>query len=174
MCSILCELWPNSPTYLKDCAIFFMQLSHVYKIIFIPHFMQQPTDNKLYFHYHSTHSWIQKRSIPYGLLIRCRRICCEDRFFQQEARLIKQKLLNGKYPPNFKGKYNTLSKINRIDLLRNNGKGEREKTRLITSYNAYNPNYNKTLHEYDGLLLMTKKEAIKSEDIQVTYSRSTN
>ena len=45
---------------------------------------------------------------------------------------------------------------------------EREKTRLVTNYNPYNPNFSKILHKYEGLLLMTRKEAIKAEDIQVT------
>ena len=35
----------------------------------------KPTDNKQYLHYNSAHPWKQKRSVPYGLLIRCKRIC---------------------------------------------------------------------------------------------------
>ena len=32
------------------------------------------TDNKQYLHYNSVHPWKQKRCVPYGLLIRCKRI----------------------------------------------------------------------------------------------------
>ena len=35
-------------------------------------------------------------------------------------------------------------------------------------------NFHQILHEHMGLSLMTRKEAIKPEDIQVTYSRSPN
>ena len=41
----------------------------------------KPTDNKQYLHFNSAHPWRQKRSVPYGLLIRCRRICSEETYF---------------------------------------------------------------------------------------------
>ena len=37
-----------------------------------------------------------------------------------------------------------------------------------------NPNFDQILQEHTGLLLMTRKEAIKPDDIEVTYSRSPN
>ena len=37
-----------------------------------------------------------------------------------------------------------------------------------------NPNFDQILQEHTGLILMTRKEAIKSDDIEVTYSRSPN
>ena len=49
-----------------------------------------------------------------------------------------------------------------------------KKIRLITHYNPSNPNFNQILQDHTGLLLMTRKEAIKPEDIQVAYSRSPN
>ena len=64
--------------------------------------------------------------------------------------------------------------MTRLDLLRKNKKGEREKTRIITNYNPYNPNLQRILHGYEGLLLTTRKEAIRPNDIHVTYSRSSN
>ena len=62
--------------------------------------------------------------------------------------------------------------MRRPDLLRNNKKREREEIKLITIYNPYSPNPNKILHEYKGLMLMTRKEAITPEDIQVIHSGS--
>ena len=53
-----------------------------------------------------------------------------------------------------------------------NTKKESDKIRLITYYNPTNSNFHQILQEHTGLLLMTRKEAIKPEDIQVTYSRS--
>ena len=52
----------------------------------------KPTDNMQYLHFNSAHPWRQKRSVPYGLLIRCRRICSEDIYFIKESRNIIQQL----------------------------------------------------------------------------------
>ena len=80
----------------------------------------RPNDNKLYL-----------TIILHTLQIRCRRISCEDRFFQQEARLIRKKLSNRKYLPYIlEEAYNTMNKINRLDVLKNNRIGEREETKL--------------------------------------------
>ena len=46
----------------------------------------KPTDHKHYLHYHSALPKNQKESVPYGLLIRCRRICTEDYYFEEEAK----------------------------------------------------------------------------------------
>ena len=48
------------------------------------------------------------------------------------------------------------------------------KIRLVTHYNLSNSNFDQILQEHTGLLLMNRKEGIKPEDIQVTYSRSPN
>ena len=59
----------------------------------------KPTDNKQYLHFHSAHPRKQKESVPYGLLIRSKRICSEQKYFDQEARNILQQLRDRKYPP---------------------------------------------------------------------------
>ena len=64
--------------------------------------------------------------------------------------------------------------MDRLQLLRQSTKKESNKIRLITHYNPTNSNFHEILHEHTGLLLMTRKEVIKPEDIQVTYSRSPN
>ena len=56
----------------------------------------KPTVQKQYLHYHSAHLRNQKESAPYGLLIRCRRICTEDHYFEEEA--IFNLLKYTKYP----------------------------------------------------------------------------
>ena len=49
---------------------------------------QKPTGQKQYLHYHSAHCRNHKESVPYGLLIRYRKICTEDCYFEQEAEKI--------------------------------------------------------------------------------------
>ena len=64
--------------------------------------------------------------------------------------------------------------MDRLQLLIHSTKKESNKIRLITHYNPSNPNFHQILHDHTGLLLMTRKEVIKPEDIHVTYSRSPN
>ena len=58
----------------------------------------KPTDNTQYLHFHSMHPRKEKESVPYGLLIRSRRICSEEKHFEEEARNILQQLRHRKYP----------------------------------------------------------------------------
>ena len=64
--------------------------------------------------------------------------------------------------------------MDRLQLLKQSNKKQSDKIRLITHYNPSNPNFDQILQDHTGLLLMTRKEAVKPEDIQVTYSRSPN
>ena len=64
--------------------------------------------------------------------------------------------------------------LNRAQLLRKNNRNQSQKIRLITHYHPRNPNFHQILQEHTGLLLMTRKEAIKPDDIEVTYSRNPN
>ena len=64
--------------------------------------------------------------------------------------------------------------MNELKVLSNTQKEKTPKITLITPYTPRRQNFNQILHEYAGLLLMTRKETIKPEDIQVTYSRSAN
>ena len=134
----------------------------------------KPTDNKQYLHYNSAHPWKQKRSVPYGLLIRCKRIGSEVTYFNKESKAIIQ-LISRRYPTNLlQEALEKVKKMDRLQLLRQNNKTQSPKIRLITHYNPSNPNFNQILQDHTGLLLMTRKEAIKPEDIQITYSRKPN
>ena len=56
------------------------------------------TDQKQYLHYKSSHPKNQKDTVPYGLLIRARRICSKDKDFKEEATNIITSLLKRGYP----------------------------------------------------------------------------
>ena len=130
---------------------------------------------KQYLHFNSAHPWKQKGSVPFGLLIRCKRICSEETHFNRESKIIIQQLTFRKYPTNLL--HEALEKVKNIDrlqLLRQSKRKQPQKIRLITRHNPSNPNFDQILQEHTGLLLMTRKEAIKPDDIQVTYSRSRN
>ena len=116
-----------------------------------------------------------EKSVPFGLLIRCKRICSEEKYFNEESKIIIQQLTSRKYPMKLlQEALDEVKKIDRLQPLRQSTKKESNKIRLITHYNPSNPKFQQILHNHTGLLLMTRKEVIKSEDIQVTYSRRPN
>ena len=104
------------------------------------------------------------------MLIRSRRICSEEKYFEEEARNIIQQFKHRKYPPDLLYKaYRKVAHMNRQDLLRPSTHQGNSKLRLITNYNPNNPDLRSVLKKYGGITLMTRKPAIKPEDIQVTY-----
>ena len=62
--------------------------------------------------------------------------------------------------------------MNREDLLRPSPAKNNKKIRLITNYNPNNPDLRSVLKKHEGLLLLTRKPAIKPEDIEITYNKS--
>ena len=121
------------------------------------------------------HTHGNRKSVPLRLLIRCKRVCSEEKYFEEESKIIIQQLTSRKYPMKLlQEALDKVKKMDRLELLRQSIKKESHKIRLITHYNHSNPNLHQILLDHTGLLLMTRKEAIKPEDIQVTYSRSPN
>ena len=118
----------------------------------------KPTDNKQYLHFHSAHPRKQKESVTYGLLIRSRRICSEEKHFEEEAGSILQQLKHRKYPSDLLQKaYRKVSSMNRQDLLRPYVTKDNSKLRLITNYNPNNPDLRSVLRKHKGILLLTRK-----------------
>ena len=100
-----------------------------------------------------------EKSVPLGLLIRCKRISSEETHFSREAHIIIQKLTSKKYPTNLlQEALEKVKKMDRLQLLRQSNKKQTDKIRLITHYNPSNPNFDQILQDHTGLLLMTRKE----------------
>ena len=109
----------------------------------------KPTDNKQYLHFNSAHPWRQKRSVPYGLLIRCKRICNEETYFIKESKTIIQQLTVRNYPSNLlQEALEKVKKLNRAQLLRKSNRNQSQKIRLVTHYNPRNPNFDQILQEH--------------------------
>ena len=88
----------------------------------------KPSDNKQYPHYHSAHPRKQKEPVPYGLLIRSKRICSEHLYFEQEARKILQQLKHRKYSQQLLDEaYRKVNNMRRQDLLTSTTDGENTK-----------------------------------------------
>jgi hypothetical protein len=135
----------------------------------------KPTDNKQYLHYTSSHPLKQKNSIPYGLLIRSKRICSDPIDHEKEARDIRNKLLRRGYPRILLDEAQTrISNKSRDELLKPTMRQEKETIKCITTYNPSNPPLNEIVRKHADILEQTRKQNIKKEDIQVIYRRSQN
>ena len=129
----------------------------------------KPTDQKYNLHYHSIHPpKNQKNSVPYGLLIRCKRICTEDYHFEQEVNKMYNQLKYRKYPTSLLDEaIEKVRDMDRLSLLRTSTKKSLDKNiRLITNYNPRNPNLLQILEKFESV--------ITPEQIKITYSRRPN
>ena len=153
-----------------DTIVYRSQTNRLYTRIY-----HKPADQKHYLHYLSAHPRNQKNSVPYSLLIRCKRICTEEHYFEQEARKRYNQLRYRKYPTTLLDEaIEKVRKMDRLSLLRPTTKKPSDNIRLITNYNPRNPNLQDILKKFEGLLLMTRKSVITPEQIQITYSRRPN
>ena len=132
------------------------------------------TDQKQYLHYKSNHPKNQKDAVPYGLLIRARRICTKDEDFKTEAISIVKSLMKRRYPQNILIEaFNKSWNKSQADLLIPKAKIKDNKIRLVTTFNQRNPPMRNILKKYDTWLDKTKKD-IKSMDIQIVYRKARN
>ena len=88
--------------------------------------------------------------------------------------MIKDKLLQGKYPPKLLDTaIQTVSNIDRTTLLKpkkkkKNQKDRKKKIRLVTFYNPNKLDFKTILRKYEDILYLIRKPELKPEDIQVT------
>ena len=105
---------------------------------------KQTTENVPYLHLSIPGN---KKEHLHGLLIRCERICSEERHFEQEAKNIIQNLQERKFPQ--KGLQEACHNMNKLDrqiLLRQTPNKQQQKVKLVTHYNPRNPDFSKVLH----------------------------
>ena len=136
---------------------------------------RKPTDRRTYLHYHSAHPKKTKDAIPYGLMVRAKRICSMERDFKEEIRNIKKTLEERKYPRDLLDRTEAIvSNLNRNDLLTPTQKDDKKQIRLITNYNPNNPDLHKIITEHTRLLERTRKKAFEAGMLQVTYAKCSN
>ncbi len=135
----------------------------------------KPTDAPTYLHYSSHHPLNQKKSVPYGLMIRARRICSEENEFKKQTYKIMSTLKRVGYPQEIlETTMDLVSNLDRQDLLEPTRRRASNNTRLITQYNECNPNLRQLITRHSTLLDQTRKPATPSNTLQVTHSRATN
>ena len=115
-------------------------------------------DQKQYLHYKSSHPKNQKDAVPYGLLIRARRICTKDEDFKTEAISIVKSLMKIGYPQEIlREAFNKSWNKIQSDLLIPSEKLKDNKIRVITTFNQRNPPMKNILKKYDSLVGQNQK-----------------
>ena len=118
---------------------------------------------------------IKKTQSPMAFLLDVKEYAQRNTIFEQETRKIYNQLRYRKYPTTLLDEaIEKVRKMDRLSLLRPMTKKPSDKIRLITNFNAMNPNLQDILKKFEGLLLMTRKLVMTPEQIQITYSRSPN
>ena len=135
----------------------------------------KPTDNKQYLHYSSCHPLQQKNAIPYGLLVRARRICTKEDHFISEAKTIINKLRERKYPEKIlEQAVQKILSISREELLDHKTKEEDTRIRYVITYNPSNPKMKDISLKHLHLLARMKRNPINHEKVQIVYRKASN
>ena len=126
----------------------------------------------------SSHPYHAKKSIPYSLALRLRRICSKDDFFDTRSTELERYLAKRGYKNNFvKSQISRGKSIPRNDTLKENSPEIKKPYRVpfITTYNPALPNIHKVLSQKQPILHSTERlHEIFKETPVVAYRRSPN
>ena len=135
----------------------------------------KPTDNKQYLLYTSCHPKQHKDAIPYGLLVRAKRICTKNEEFISEARSIIRTLRTRKYPESkLISAVNRILSVSREILLNPKKKEEDKRIRYIITYNPSNPPMKNIIEKHIHYLARMKRNPINLQKIQTVFRKSSN
>ena len=138
----------------------------------------KPTDKHQYLLHSSSHPCHTKKSIPYSLALRLRRICSKDEFFDTRSSELERYLTKRGYKNNFvKSQISRAKSIPRNDTLKENSPEIKKPDRVpfITTYNPALPNIHKVLRQKQPILHSTERlHDIFKEAPVVAYRRSPN
>ena len=118
----------------------------------------------------------RKKSIPYSLALRSRRICLKDDFFDTRSTELERYLTKRGYKNNFvKSQISRAKSIPRNDSLNENSPEIKKPDRVpfITTYNPSLPNIHKVLRQKQPILHSTERLHEIFKDTP-TYRRSRN
>ena len=136
---------------------------------------RKPTDNKQYLHYRSCHPKQHKDAIPYGLLVRAKRICTEIEDFKLEAYRIIKILYERMYPMDVLEKaLKRINSVTREELLKPTEKNKDQRIRYILTYNPANPDIKNTTSKNLHLMEKLKRNPISTKQVQYVYRKSSN
>ena len=114
----------------------------------------KPTDKHIYVHKNSNHPASVKKSLPYGLGIRIRRICSRESDYIKRSKELKSHLRKRGYSSRFiEGQLQKVDKIDRSDLLTYKTKEEKkDRVPLVITYSKHLPDIQKISRDHLPLL----------------------
>ena len=138
----------------------------------------KPTDKHIYVHSKSCHPRNVKKSIPYGLGLRLKRICSNEEDYKKHRNELKKQLRKRGYNGKFiEGQLKKADSLNRKDLLRytNNNKEKSKRVPLVVTYSDLLPDIHKIVRERMEILHQSEemKEIFKEQPI-VAFRRDRN
>ena len=115
----------------------------------------KPTDQHLYLHSNSDHPSSMKQAIPYGLGIRLRRICSDDKSYGGNRKVLKEQLYKRGYKKSqVERQLKKVDSLERDDLLNQIHVNEQRHDRLplVLTYGGSLPNIQKILGMRENML----------------------
>ena len=136
----------------------------------------KPTDKQNYLHYQSEHPLQLKNSIPFGQILRIKRICSGAKEFIRNCHKMLSKFIQRGYPVNITQEaYHKSSLWSRKDLLENKKKKPSSRIPLVVTYNRTLPCLGPIINKHWHILQLDPKMAKKfSERPVLAYRRCKN
>jgi hypothetical protein len=139
----------------------------------------KPTDRQLYLHNSSDHPATTKKSIPYGLGLRIRRICSTEADYKLNRDKLKSQLVHnrGYNHKIVEAQLSKVDKLSRTEALayRGRAKQKMERVPLVLTYSSKLPNIGSILHKRNNILQRSGRlRTIFTQKLLVAFRRSTN
>ena len=137
----------------------------------------KPTDKHIYLHKDSNHPTSVKKSLPYGMGIRIRRICSRETDYQKRRKELKIQLRKRGYSGKFiEREFRKVDNLERSNLLKYNANGKKKnRVPLVITYSKHLPDIQKITRNHMNLLYKSPKmETIFSDPPIVAFKRDRN
>ncbi|KAK3089634.1 hypothetical protein FSP39_005226 [Pinctada imbricata] len=137
----------------------------------------KPTDKHIYLHKDSNHPSSVKKSLPYGIGIRIRRICSRETDYRKRRKELKTQLRKRGYSGKFiERELEKVDKLERSNLLNYNSKHKgKDRVPLVITYSKNLPDIQRITRNHLSLLHKSPKmEKIFSDPPIVAFKRDRN
>ena len=124
----------------------------------------KPTDSNQYLHSSSCHSGACKRSVPFALEMRLRRVCSKSSYFEKRAgELMRFFMERGRRKAYVEGQIDKVRRMSRTKVLSNSNQPGFAKMPFVVTYHPRLPDISKILSELHPILDSSErcKNAIK-------------
>lgn len=135
------------------------------------------TDKHLYLHGRSSHPTSMKNAIPYGLAVRAKRICSDEKEYQKHVGLIKEQLRRrGHHHKNVDDAIQRVDEIKREQLLVYNTRKNKNNNRvpMVLTYSRALPNIHSVMRKHRDMLYKSDKMKEVFQELPMAAFRRDN